>query len=113
SLLYGRFSVETADLGNVETADGGLYLPFDRDLIKDFSIADQGHNLGADLGLHDGKLSALRIERGLGDNRLRKPRIFQSQFLFVNNQHGYGLSGGRHLLFLLRSLLFRAFAEKI
>ena len=113
-LLYNRLpSMKSFYLSDVDAADNGLDLLFDRNTVKNLLIADKRKDLGTDLGLHNRKLAAPHKLRRLVDDRLRKTGFFDLHPLFINDQHGDSLLHGINLLLLFFLFLLRLFSKEI
>lgn len=112
-LRLGKASVESLDVGQVNTADGRFDFFLYRYDVENLLIAYERHDLRTNLCLDDGKLGAAHELRRAVDDHLRQAGFLYPHLLFVDNKHCHCLLIGLDLLFLFRLLLLHLVAQKI
>lgn len=105
--------METLDGGQIQTADSGFDLFFDRDGIEDLLICYEGHDLGTYLCLHDGQLGTLQVFGSLIKDHLGEIGILHLHTFLVDDEHAHGLLHSLQLFLLFSLLLLSFFPKKI
>ena len=111
--LLFNLSMQSFHIQNIDAADYSFDFLLDRHVVKDLFIADQGHNLGADLGFDDGHLGIAHQLGRLVYDHLGQSGILDLHPLFIDDQHGQGLFVLLQHLLLFGLFFLCLFAQKI
>ena len=97
SLFFLRFLQTAAgafDRCDVDPADHDFDFLLYRNLLEDFFLCDQSHDLGPDLGFDHRYFGPAQLPGCLADHDGRQTGLFDLHTLLIDNQHTGGLGHG-------------------